>query len=113
VSQTIFEKIIHRELPSEIVYEDDEIICIKDKYPQAPVHLLLITKKTIPSIHDLDKKDAHLVGKIFLKAKELAEEFGIGENYRILTNRGIEAGQTVFHLHFHLLGGKKLGGKGG
>jgi histidine triad (HIT) family protein len=113
VSQTIFEKIIQRELPSEIVYEDDEIICIKDRYPQAPVHLLLITKKTIPSIHHLEEKDAYLVGKIFLKARELAEEFGIGENYRVLTNRGPEAGQTVFHLHFHLLGGKKLGGKGG
>ncbi len=110
---TIFEKIIQRELPSEIVYEDDEIICIKDRFPQAPVHILLITKKTIPSIHDLEEKDAHLIGKIFLKAKDLAREFGIEENYRILTNRGPEAGQTVFHLHFHLLGGKKLGSKGG
>lgn len=113
MSKTIFQKIIDRELPADILYEDDDIICIKDKFPKASVHLLLISKKCIPSIHDLEGEDFYLLGKIFKKAQDLAEEMGISENYRILTNRGKDAGQSVFHLHFHLMGGGTLGPKGG
>ncbi|MCH9619073.1 MAG: Purine nucleoside phosphoramidase [Chlamydiia bacterium] len=111
--KTLFQKIIDKELPSETLYEDDEIICIHDKFPQAPVHILLITKKPIISIDFLSAKDGHLLVKIFAKAKELAEFYGIKDSYRILTNHGDKAGQTVPHLHFHLLGGKVLAGKGG
>ncbi len=111
MTKTIFQRIIDRELPSDIVYEDEEIICIKDKFPQAKVHLLLITKKCIPSIHDVEEFEYPLVVKIFKTVKELAKKFGIEDNYRIVINRGGMAGQTVFHLHVHLLGGEKLGSK--
>lgn len=113
MSKTIFQKIIDRELPSDIVYEDDEIICIKDKFPQAKVHLLLITKKCIPSIQDVEDEDYPLIVKLFKTAKELSKKMGIEDSYRIVINRGSGAGQTVFHLHIHLLGGEKLGSKVG
>jgi histidine triad (HIT) family protein len=111
--KTLFEKIIDKTLPAEILYEDSEIICIHDKFPQAPVHILLITKKVIPSIHQLEEGDMDLLKKIFSKAKDLASQLGVEESYRILTNHGSKAGQTVMHLHFHLLGGKVLASKGG
>ena len=111
--KTLFEKIIDKELPSDTVYEDKDIICIHDKFPQAPVHILLITKKPIMSVYHLEEEDSHLLGKVFLKAKELARDFNIADGYRVLTNHGSSAGQTVPHLHFHLIGGKVLAGKGG
>jgi histidine triad (HIT) family protein len=111
--KTLFERIIEKELPADIIFEDNDIICIHDKFPQAPVHILLITKKIIPTIQDLQENDMHLLTKIFTKAKELATKFKIEDGYRILTNNGESAGQTVLHLHFHLLGGKTLGSKGG
>ena len=111
--KTIFTQIIERTIPSDVIYEDDHIICIHDKFPQAPVHLLLITKKVIPSIHSLELGDMQLLGLIFSKAQELAIQFGVQDGYRILTNHGDQAGQTVKHLHFHLLGGKVLNAKGG
>ena len=110
---TLFEKIINRELDSTIHYEDEEVICIEDKFPQAPVHLLIITKKRIPSIHEMQREDRHLLAKIFTVIQEMAKKFGVESSYRVVTNHGIDAGQTVFHLHFHLLGGKTLGAKGG
>ncbi|MCH9621551.1 MAG: Purine nucleoside phosphoramidase [Chlamydiia bacterium] len=110
---TIFKKIIERDISAEILYEDDDIICIHDKFPQAPIHILIITKKIIPNIQELKVEDMHLLPKIFAKAQELASQFGVQDGYRILTNNGPSAGQTVLHLHFHLLGGKVLGGKGG
>ena len=109
IEKTIFQKIIDREIPSDIIYEDEEILCIKDKFPQAKVHLLLITKACIPSIHDLEEKDFPLLMKIFQKIKTLTKMFGIEEAYRIVINRGDLAGQTIFHLHVHVLGGEKLG----
>lgn len=112
MNKSIFAKIIDRELPADILFEDDDIICIKDKFPQAPIHILLITKKQIPSIQQIEESDYPLVVKIFKKAKDLATTLGIEDSYRIVTNHGQDAGQTVFHLHFHLLGGKKLGAKG-
>ena len=111
--KTLFEKIIDRELPAEIVFEDDEIIVIKDKFPKAPVHLLIITKKVIPSIHEMEPEDYPLLGRIVDIAKKLAKEFALHKSgYRLLVNNGAQAGQTIFHLHFHLLGGHSLGEMG-
>jgi len=106
---TIFEKIIAGDIPSEKVFEDERLIAIKDINPQAPVHLLIITKKCIPSIQMLSGEDFSILGEIIALAQQLAKEFGVEDNYRLLTNNGEDAGQTIFHLHFHLIGGKKLG----
>lgn len=107
--KTLFEKIIDGELPSDKVYEDDKIIAIKDKFPKAPVHLLIITKKVIPNIDSLAEEDLPLMGEVFRVAKQLAKEFGLQEDgYRVVVNNGPNAGQEVFHLHFHLLGGHPL-----
>jgi histidine triad (HIT) family protein len=107
MAESIFSKIIKREIPAEIVYEDDEIIAINDINPQAPVHILIIPKKEIPTLNDLEENDSHLIGKIFLTAKELAKKNGISEDgYRLVVNCNKNAGQTVFHIHFHLLGGR-------
>jgi histidine triad (HIT) family protein len=105
MTKTIFEKIIARDLPAEILYEDEDIICIRDKFPKAPIHILLITKKVIPSIHDLKPEDYPLLGKIITKAQEIATQEGVSDNYRLMTNRGPKAGQTIYHLHFHLMAG--------
>lgn len=106
---TIFGKIIARELPADIVYEDDKVIAIKDINPQAPVHLLIMPKKEYPSIQDVPEAELSILPHLFKVAQDLAEEFDIEKGYRILTNNGRSAGQTVFHLHFHLLGGRDLG----
>lgn len=105
----IFCKIINKQIPSEIVYEDEEIIAFKDIQPVAPIHILVVPKKHISSVMELNKEDAELVGKIYLVIKKLAVEFNVEkEGFRIVTNCGENAGQTVKHIHFHLLGGKKL-----
>lgn len=109
MGKTIFSKIIDGELPSEKVFENERILAIKDIHPVAPVHLLIITKKEIPSIQALEQEDLSLIGEIITISQKLAEEFGVEENYRLLTNNGEEAGQTIFHLHFHLIGGRSLG----
>ncbi len=107
---TIFERIIAREIPSTIEYEDSDVIAIRDIAPNAPVHILIIPKKVIPSINELQAEDQVIVGKIFLVARDLARKFGVDEDgYRVVTNVNAHAGQTVFHLHFHLLGGSELG----
>ena len=106
---TIFGKIIKGEIPSDKVFENDKIIVIKDINPQAPVHLLLIPKKEIKDIQSISVEDLHYVEEILIVAKKLAKDFHIDKGYRLLTNNGVDAGQTVFHLHFHLLGGSKLG----
>lgn len=110
MTKTIFEKIIDRELPADIVFENDQVIAIKDKYPQAPIHLLIIAKKVIPDIQSLEDYD--LLKEMVQTAKKLTVEFGIEDGYRLLTNNGPTAGQSIFHLHFHLLGGKELGALG-
>lgn len=109
MGKTIFGKIIDGEIPSQKVFENERILAIKDIHPVAPVHLLIITKKEIPSIQALEKEDLSLMGEIIAVAQKLAEEFGVEDNYRLLTNNGEEAGQTIFHLHFHLIGGRPLG----
>lgn len=106
---TVFGKIIKKELPAEIVYEDDRIIAIKDIAPVAPVHILIMPKKEIRNIQSLQEEDLPLLQEIFAVAQKLAEEHDVEEGYRLLTNNGSDAGQTVFHLHFHLIGGRRLG----
>ncbi len=105
---TIFEKIIKGELPAEKVFENERILAIKDKYPTAPVHILIMPKKEIPNLQALQSEDFSLISEIILVAQKLAEEFDITDGYRLLTNSGQEAGQTIFHLHFHLIGGRRL-----
>lgn len=110
MAESIFSKIIKREIPADIVFEDDEIIAINDINPQAPVHILIIPKKEIATLNDLNENDANLIGKIVLVAKNLANQKGIAEDgYRLLVNCNKNAGQTVFHIHFHLLGGRVFG----
>jgi histidine triad (HIT) family protein len=106
---TIFGKIIRNELPSEKVFENDRIIVIKDLYPVAPVHLLIICKKEIPNIQSVSTEDLPLIAEMFQVAQQMAKEFQIDDGYRLLTNNGPSAGQTIFHLHFHLIGGRPLG----
>jgi histidine triad (HIT) family protein len=105
---TIFGKIIKGELPCEKVFENERILAIKDIYPAAPVHILIMPKKEIPSLQALEPHDYPLIQEIIEVAQKLAEEYDIVDGYRLLTNNGHEAGQTIFHLHFHLLGGRKL-----
>ncbi|HUW71701.1 MAG TPA: histidine triad nucleotide-binding protein [Candidatus Humimicrobiaceae bacterium] len=105
----IFCKIINKEVPSEIVYQDEKILAFKDAEPKAPVHILIIPKKHISSVDCLKKKDRELIGELYLVARRLASEYKIsGTGYRLIFNVGKDAGQTVDHLHLHLLGGKKL-----
>ncbi len=107
---SVFTKIIKRELPAKIVYEDEDVISFLPLRLQAPVHLLIVPKKEIYTINDITKEDTNLLGKLFLVAKKLAKKYGISKSgYRLTINVNEDAGQSVFHLHMHLLGGKKLG----
>ena len=112
MSNCIFCKIVLKEIPSEIVYEDAEVIAFKDNQPQAPVHLLVIPKMHLCNVNDLTAETEPLIGHIFGVIRQLAAAFGIAESgYRVITNTGTDGGQVVGHLHFHLLGGKVLGTK--
>lgn len=105
----LFCKIANKEIPAEIVYEDDKVIVFKDNKPVAPVHLLCVPKKHIQSVNHLNIEDKGLVGELFLTAQKIAREQGVAETgYRLIFNVGKDAGQTIDHLHLHLLGGKKL-----
>ena len=106
---TIFKQIIDKELPADIVYEDDICLAFRDINPQAPVHILIIPKKEIVSISTLSEEDIGILGHIMLKTGEIAKQEGIEESgYRVITNTNEDAGQSVFHLHFHILGGRKM-----
>ena len=105
----LFCKIINGEIPSNKVYEDDEVLAFKDINPVAPVHILVIPKKHISCAKDLKEEDEALIGKIFTVINKIANEFKLENGYRIVNNCGEDGGQEVMHLHFHLLGGKKLG----
>ncbi len=110
MSDCIFCRIVNQEIPSKIVYEDDEILAFEDVNPLAPIHILLIPKKHIATMDDVTEEDSAVLGRILLKAKEIAAEKGLNENgYRIVNNCKAHGGQEVFHIHFHLLGGEKLG----
>jgi len=105
---TIFGKIIKGELPAEKVFENERILVIKDIHPKAPVHLLIIPKKEIADIQSMQAEDLPILQDVVTVTQQLAKEFGIEKGYRLLTNNGSDAGQTVFHLHFHLIGGRPL-----
>lgn len=107
--KTIFEKIIDGEMPGEKVFESANIVAIKDICPAAPVHLLIITRKAIPDLQSIQSEDFPLIGEVVQVAQHLAKEFGIEKGYRLLTNVGPSAGQSIYHLHFHLIGGRGLG----
>ena len=107
--KSIFQRIIDEELPCDKVFENERIIAFKDIAPQAPVHILIVSKKPIPSISHATEEDAPLLAEILLVAQKLAKEYKIEDGYRLLTNNGEKAGQTIFHLHFHLIGGRHLG----
>ncbi len=105
---TIFGKIIEGKIPAEKVFENERIIAIRDIHPVAPVHILIIPKKTIKDLQSVALQDLPLIAEVIQVAQNLAVKFDIVEGYRLLTNNGPEAGQSVFHLHFHLIGGRKL-----
>jgi histidine triad (HIT) family protein len=106
---TIFNKIINKEIPAKIEFEDDEIIAFYDINPQAPIHILIIPKKEIPTINDIESNDAELIGKIIITAKEIAKKLGISEDgYRLVFNCNKNGGQEVYHIHCHFLGGRKM-----
>ncbi|MGN6739537.1 histidine triad nucleotide-binding protein [Dyella sp.] len=109
MGDTIFGKIIRREIPADIVYEDDDVLAFRDLNPQAPVHVLFIPKKPIATLNDATPDDAALLGKVLLAAANYAKQEGFGENgYRTVVNCNTHGGQTVYHLHVHLLAGRKL-----
>ncbi len=108
MSKTIFKRIIDREIPAKIVYEDDRCLAFEDVNPQAPVHILVIPKKEIPSLTDLGEGDAALAGHLLVVVRKLAAERNLADGYRVVANCGPNAGQTVAHLHFHLLGGRSF-----
>ncbi len=106
---TIFGKIIAKEIPADIVFENERIIAFKDISPTAPVHLLILPKKEIKDMQSLQPEDYPLLAEIVGIAQQLAAEFNIADGYRFLTNNGPLGGQVIFHLHFHLIGGRQLG----
>ena len=109
MNDCIFCKIIDGEIPSQVVYEDDDVFAFRDLNAQAPLHVLIIPKKHIPTINALATDDADVVGKLYLAAKKIAADEGYAdEGYRVVMNCGEAAGQTVFHLHLHLLAGRRL-----
>ncbi len=109
MSQTLFEKIIAREIPAQIVYEDDLVIAFQDIAPKAPTHILIIPKKPIPRIAEADPTDHQVLGHLLLKAAVIAEQAGLKKSgYRLVLNNGPDAGEAVPHLHCHILGGRKM-----
>jgi len=106
----LFCRIAQGEIPAEVVHSDPDVMAFRDIHPQAPTHILVIPRKHIPSVSELAAEDVDLMGKLFLVAKELAKEEGIDEEgFRMVVNAGPGAGQTVFHIHLHLLGGRAMG----
>ncbi len=108
----IFCKIIEKEIPSTIVYEDDKVLAFNDINPVAPVHVIIIPKNHIANVNELTQDNASVIGDIHMAAKKIADKLGIADKgYRLINNCGADAGQTVFHLHYHLIGGVSLGAK--
>jgi histidine triad (HIT) family protein len=105
---TVFKRIIDREIPADIVYEDDLCLAFKDIRPQAPTHVIVIPKKEIPSVDDIADEDESLVGHLLVVVRKIAAELGLKDGYRVVANCGRNAGQEVMHLHLHLLGGRRL-----
>ena len=106
---TLFEKIISREIPADIVYEDELVLAFNDINPKAPTHVLIIPKKPIPRIAEAQPEDHQVLGHLLLKASEVAGEFGLHEKgFRLVFNNGADAGETVPHMHLHILGGREM-----
>ncbi|MCW5604459.1 MAG: histidine triad nucleotide-binding protein [Burkholderiales bacterium] len=105
---TLFSKIIAREIPADIVYEDERCLAFRDINPQAPTHVLLIPKQEIPRLADAADGDEALLGHLMLAAGKVARQLGVGDAFRLVVNNGADAGQTVFHLHLHILAGRPL-----
>ena len=103
---TIFGKIIRREIPAKIVYEDELCLAFQDVNPQAPTHVLLVPKKEIPRLADANAEDQALLGHLLLTANKVAQQLGVGDAFRLTVNNGADAGQSVFHLHLHILAGR-------
>ena len=108
MSDTIFGKITRGEIPSEFLYEDEHCVVIQDIHPQAPTHVLIIPRKPIPRLVDAQTTDSELLGHLLLVAGRVANELGVGDGFRLVINNGADGGQTVFHLHLHILAGRTL-----
>ena len=106
MSATIFTKIINREIPADIVYEDDQCLGFRDINPRAPVHILIIPKKELAKLNDAGEADRELLGGLMLAATKIAAREGVADDFRLVLNNGAGAGQEIFHLHFHLLAGR-------
>lgn len=107
---TLFTKIINKEIPADILFQDDDVTVFRDIAPQAPSHILIIPNKPIPTVNDVKPEDQMVLGKLFLTAAKMADELGLADDgYRLLVNCNKHAGQDVFHLHMHLMGGEPLG----
>ena len=108
MSKTLFEKIVAREIPANIVYEDDLVLAIRDINPQAPTHVLIFPKKLVPRIAEAKVEDAKLFSHLLLKAAEIAKNLDLKNGYRLVINNGADGGETVPHLHCHILGGRHM-----
>jgi histidine triad (HIT) family protein len=109
MEKTLFEKICDKEIPADIVYEDDQVVAFRDIDPKAPTHVLVIPRKPIPRINEAQPEDQALLGHLLLKAAEVARTLGLGaDGFRLVLNNGADAGETVPHLHCHILGGRKM-----
>lgn len=107
--KTLFQKLIDREIPADIVYEDDLAFCFRDISPQAPVHVLLIPKKPVPRVHEAGPENSELLGHLMGKIPAITEQLGLADSgYRIVINNGADGGETVPHMHIHILGGRPL-----
>ncbi len=114
MAECLFCRILSKEIPATIVHEDEDVIVFKDIAPQAPIHLLIVPKRHIASLNELSGEDGALIGRLFLVATKVARDLGVAsKGYRLVTNCGPDAGQTVFHLHVHLLAGASLMGRMG
>jgi histidine triad (HIT) family protein len=108
MAKTLFEKICDKDLPATIVYEDEHCVAFRDINPGAPTHVLLVPRKPIPKLSDAGAGDAALLGHLLLTASKVAAQLGVGDAFRLVINNGAEAGQSVFHLHLHIIGGRPL-----
>ena len=106
--KTLFQRIIDGEVDADIVYEDEQCVAFRDIDPQAPTHILIVPRKPIPTLDDLTGEDADLVGHLFIVARDIAYEEGLRDGYRTVINCGDDGGQSIYHLHLHLLGGRRL-----
>ena len=108
MTETLFEKIIKKDIPADIIYEDDISIVIKDINQQAPTHLLIIPKKVIPKLSDANQEDQAILGHLMLVAGKISRQLELDDTFRLIVNNGAKAGQSVFHLHLHLMSGRVL-----